>query len=181
MSVGNPGKGAVVRLTAFGCVLRMSSMRPRGSILSRAPASRNFSRTASPCCGSYPISRIRPRVAAAAKRYVPASIRSEITVWQAPCSASTPLTVITSVPAPSMIPPIAIKQRAKSTTSGSRAAFSKTVIPRARTAAINRFSVPVTVTVSNNIRAPLSPPRPTVALIYPFVYNYVYENLRRCS
>jgi hypothetical protein len=41
-------------------------------------------------------------------------------------------------------------------TSGSRAAFSITVVPSARAAAIMRFSVPVTVTRSVVMRAPFS-------------------------
>jgi hypothetical protein len=52
--------------------------------------------------------------------------------------------------------PIAQRQRARSTTSGSRAAFSSTVVPSASVAAISRFSVPVTVTRSKPKRTPLS-------------------------
>ncbi len=48
-----------------------------------------------------------------------------------------------------------VKKFARSTTSGSRAAFSSTVSPSANVAAIMRFSVPVTVTVSSTRRAPL--------------------------
>ena len=44
---------------------------------------------------------------------------------------------------------------ARSTTSGSQAAFSSTVVPRASAAAIIRFSVPVTVWMSNAMRAPV--------------------------
>jgi hypothetical protein len=62
--------------------------------------------------------------------------------------------VTTSLPWPWMRAPIAIRQRARSQTSGSRAAFSSTVVPRARHAAIIRFSVPVTVTVSMKMLAP---------------------------
>ncbi len=61
--------------------------------------------------------------------------------------------------------PIATRHCARSTTSGSRAAFSRTVSPSARQAAIIRFSVPVTVTVSMKIRAPLS--RAAFAWMYP--------------
>ena len=53
------------------------------------------------------------------------------------------------VPAPSMCAPIAIRQLARSTTSGSIAQFSSTVVPLASAAAISTFSVPVTVTMSN--------------------------------
>ena len=52
--------------------------------------------------------------------------------------------------------PIAVSSRARSGISGSRAAFSSTVVPSARVAAIMRFSVPVTVTRSKTIRAPFS-------------------------
>ncbi len=61
-----------------------------------------------------------------------------------------------SVPAPAIRAPIATRQRARSTTSGSRAAFSSIVVPSASVAAISRFSVPVTVTTSNTKRVPAS-------------------------
>ena len=59
-------------------------------------------------------------------------------------------------PAPLILAPIAVSAFARSTTSGSLAAFSRTVTPFARDAAIIRFSVPVTVTVSKYITAPFS-------------------------
>ena len=65
---------------------------------------------------------------------------------------------IVSVPAPWIFAPMAMRKFARSTTSGSRAAFSRTVSPSASVAAIIRFSVPVTVTVSSTMRAPLSRP-----------------------
>ncbi len=61
---------------------------------------------------------------------------------------------ILSLPAPRIFAPIAFRKFARSTTSGSRAAFSSTVCPSASVAAIMRFSVPVTVTVSSTRRAP---------------------------
>jgi len=60
------------------------------------------------------------------------------------------------VPTPSICAPIEIRQCARSTTSGSCAAFSITVVPSASEAAIMMFSVPVTVTMSITMRAPLS-------------------------
>ena len=48
-----------------------------------------------------------------------------------------------------MSAPIAIRQWARSTTSGSIAQFSSTVVPLASAAAISTFSVPVTVIMSN--------------------------------
>ncbi len=62
-----------------------------------------------------------------------------------------------SVPAPVIRAPIATSTSARSTTSGSRAAFSIVVVPSASVAAIIRFSVPVTVTMSVTMRAPLQP------------------------
>ncbi len=50
------------------------------------------------------------------------------------------------------------RQRARSTISGSRAAFSSTVVPSASVAAISRFSVPVTVAMSNTHLGPAQPP-----------------------
>ena len=61
-----------------------------------------------------------------------------------------------SVPAPWIFAPIAVSIRARSVTSGSRAAFTRRVVPRARVAASMTFSVPVTVTVSKTISAPVS-------------------------
>ncbi len=52
------------------------------------------------------------------------------------------------VPWPSMRAPMAISISARSGISGSRAAFSSTVSPSASVAAMSRFSVPVTVTMS---------------------------------
>ncbi len=64
-----------------------------------------------------------------------------------------------SVPAPWILAPIAMRKLARSTTSGSRAAFSSKVSPSASVAAIIRFSVPVTVTVSSTRRAPFRRPQ----------------------
>ena len=97
-----------------------------------------------------------PPAAAAATRKVPLSIRSGMMRWLAPCNFSTPVMLMVSLPSPEIFAPIARRQFARSTTSGSRAAFSSTVTPSASAAAIIRFSVPVTLTRSKNIRAPLS-------------------------
>jgi len=64
------------------------------------------------------------------------------------------------VPWPSIFAPILISISARSVISGSCAAFSSTVSPSARVAAIRKFSVPVTVTMSVVMRAPLSRVRP---------------------
>ena len=85
-------------------------------------------------------------------------MRSGSTSYSQAPSRSQPSISIVSVPAPAMRAPIAVRKPARSTTSGSRAAFSITVFPRASVAAIIRFSVPVTVTVSSTMRAPWSRP-----------------------
>ena len=63
----------------------------------------------------------------------------------APCRRSTPTMLTVPVPAPVMRAPIWFRQLAKSTISGSLAAFSSVVQPRARLAAIIRFSVAPTL------------------------------------
>src|ERR1700691_5417777 len=62
-----------------------------------------------------------------------------------------------SLPAPVMRAPILLRQSATSPISGSRAAFSITVVPRASAAAINAVCVPPTVTLGKTISAPCSP------------------------
>ncbi|MNY55114.1 hypothetical protein D3C86_1910620 [compost metagenome] len=54
--------------------------------------------------------------------------------------------VMVEVPAPSIFAPMAVRHWARSTTSGSRAAFSITVVPRARLAAISITCVAPTET-----------------------------------
>ncbi len=80
-----------------------------------------------------------------------------------PESRSTPSTVIVEVPAPVTRAPMRARRSATSSTSGSRAAFSITVVPRASVAAKSTFSVPVTVGVGKRIVVPVSRPlaRPT--------------------
>ena len=101
------------------------------------------------------VTRTSPWVMAPATSRVPASMRSGTTRWTAPASSGTPWISMRPVPMPSNRAPIAARSTARSPTSGSRAAFSITVTPSARAAAIMRFSVPVTVTMSVEIRAPL--------------------------
>ncbi len=153
MSVGNAGYSEVRMVTAEGrrsIVTRSQS--PPSTIVT--PASRSLSITASRMDGRTPVSVTSPPAAATAHRNVPASMRSGITAWRAPCSRSTPWITSRSVPIPSIRAPIATSRCARSLTSGSRAAFSITVSPSARVAAISRFSVPVTVIMSVTIRAP---------------------------
>ena len=95
--------------------------------------------------GETPSTSTSPPVTAAAIRKVPASIRSAMTVCSAGCSPSTPRTTRQGVPAPSMSAPMLTRNLPRSTISGSRAAFSMTVVPSAQTAAITRFSVAPTL------------------------------------
>ena len=66
-------------------------------------------------------------------------------VCSTPFSESTPSITTRRVPAPEIRAPILTRKLARSTTSGSLAAESITVVPRASTAAIMRLSVPRTV------------------------------------
>ena len=156
MSVGNPGKGAVSTRTPR-CA-SSARMRTRvGSTSSSAPTSRNLSIVDSSMEVSIPVTWTSPRVIMPAASRVPASIRSPETTWRMPRRDPTPRIAIRSPPAPRTDAPIALSESASSSTSGSRAAFSRIVSPRARTAAIIVFWVPLTVTRSNTIRAPRSP------------------------
>ena len=109
------------------------------------PASFNLATTGFKCSGNAFSTNTSPPAIAAAIKYVPASIRSGITVWIAPCRDSTPSIRITFVPAPRIFAPIAFKNVAKSTISGSSAAFSITVLPLAIEAAMITFSVAPTL------------------------------------
>src|SRR3989442_1783119 len=62
------------------------------------------------------------------------------------------------LPMPSIAAPNDTRKRARSWTCGSDAALRRTVVPGARTAAINAFSVPVTLGSSRKISAALSLP-----------------------
>ena len=84
-----------------------------------------------------------PPARPAATRNVATTNRSGMTAWVAGCSSSTPSTSIREVPAPVMFAPMALRKSARSRTSGSRAAFSMTVVPLASTAAMSTLSVPV--------------------------------------
>ncbi len=72
-----------------------------------------------------------------------ATTRSGTTAWRVGRSESTPSTSIREVPAPRTTAPMSQSMAAKSATSGSLAAFSITVVPLARTAAMSRLSVAV--------------------------------------
>ena len=72
-------------------------------------------------------------------------MRSPTTRCSTGCSASTPSTVSVGEPPPSMRAPMPLRKSTRSTISGSRAAFSMTVVPSATTAAMSRFSVAPTL------------------------------------
>ena len=161
MSVAKPGYSVVRMSTGFG----------RSSILARiqsaptsncTPISRSLSKVACMISGSTWVRRISPPVAATAHKNVPASMRSDTTLCDTLCKRSTPSITSRCVPMPEIFAPISTSMFAKSVTSGSHAAFSNTVCPSAKTAAISKFSVPVTVIMSVVMRAPpLSrPPAP---------------------
>ena len=154
MSVGNAGYGAVVRLTAFGRLPCMSRVMLSAVVSIFAPASVSLSSTASSVSGRALRAVTLPPVIAAATRKVPVSMRSGTTEWRPPPRRSTPWMTMRDVPAPSIFAPSALRHSARSVTSGSIAAFSSTVVPSASVAAAMTFSVPVTVTMSVQIRVP---------------------------
>ena len=72
---------------------------------------------------------------------VAATILSPITLWLTGCSSSTPWMVMVLVPAPLIRAPISLSRSQMSTISGSRAAFFRTEVPCASTAAVTNVSV----------------------------------------
>ena len=120
------------------------------------------------CSGQQRRSVTRLPAIAPAIKNVPASIRSAITVCSAPCSSRTPSITIRRVPAPSIFAPIRIRKFARSSTSGSIAAPSITVVPGTSTAAIIRLSVPSTVDPCLPRMFTSRPPMPSTALMCMF-------------
>ena len=94
---------------------------------------------------------------AAANAQLPAAIRSGTTSYTVGWRASTPSISIVEVPPPLTWAPIDTRKSAMSAISGSRAAFSMVVCPRARTEAMRTFSVAPTLGNSSRMLAPLSP------------------------
>ncbi len=132
--------------------------KPVGSAEIFAPDSRSLTRAASRSSGRAFFTSTSPPVIIAAASSVPASMRSGIAVSSVGRSDCTPSMVITLLPAPCTRAPMALSIWASAVTSGSRAQFSSTVRPSASTAAIIRFSVPVTVGRSKRILAPCKRP-----------------------
>ena len=110
------------------------------------------------CSGSTRLIEIPFPQIAPATRNVPASIRSGMMSCSAPCNSFTPSMIKRRVPAPSIFAPILLKKFARSTTSGSCAAPSITVVPSASTAAIMTLSVPRTVGPNFPRRLMTAPP-----------------------
>ena len=150
---GKPGYGAVRRLTARGALLHADAHQSAPASIC-APASRSLSSTASSVRGAAPRSSTSPPQAAAAHEKGAGLDPVGHDAVARAVQRLDALDRMRSVPAPSIRAPIALRQLARSTTSGSRAAFSITVSPSASAAAIIRFSVPVTVTMSVTMRAP---------------------------
>ena len=104
---------------------------------------------------------------AAASIKVAASILSGMTVWLAPPRLLTPSILMVSVPAPFILAPILLRKLARSTISGSSAAFSIYVVPSASTAAVIIFSVAPTLGKSRYMVSPTRPCPPATASTYP--------------
>ena len=108
------------------------------------------------CSGRPSSTTTSPPASPAATRKVATTSRSGMTEWVAGSRWSTPSTSIRDVPAPVIRAPMALRKSARSDTSGSRAAFSITVVPLARTAAMSTLSVPVWLGYSSTTRLPTS-------------------------
>ena len=108
------------------------------------------------CSGRAPPISTSPPVMAAAARKVAASTRSGTTLWALAVRApgSTPWMTSRADPMPSTLAPMVLRKWQRSAISGSRAAFSSTVVPRACTAAIRMFSVAPTLGNSRVMSAP---------------------------
>mmetsp|Transcript_27491 Transcript_27491/g.50825 ORF Transcript_27491/g.50825 Transcript_27491/m.50825 type:complete len:305 (+) Transcript_27491:1833-2747(+) len=156
-SVGKPGNGSVVTSTAFTRPFLRATLRPFSVSSTSIPASCSLVTKLSTRSRRPPRSSTSPPQKAGANIKVPSSIRSVTTGWVAPCKRSTPCTVISEVPSPSICAPMERRQVAKSTISGSRAAFLITVVPLANVAAIRMFSVAPTEAKASSITAPLRP------------------------
>ena len=98
-----------------------------------------------------------PRVTAAAIAKVSASRRSPRTRCSTPFNEGTPSISRRRSAVRSIRAPMPQSMAIRSSTSGSTAALSITVVPRARVAARIAFSVPMTLTMGNSMCAPASP------------------------
>ncbi len=121
-----------------------------------APHSISFAVIALTWSGTAFLIRISPLVIAAATMNVPVSILSGIIPCLQLPSLATPSILMVSVPAPLTFAPILFRKFARSTISGSSAAFSIMVVPSASTAAIIMFSVAPTLGKSRYMDAPRS-------------------------
>ena len=151
-----PGNGRAIISTGRGGPSDESVIRSAARS-SRAPVASSTSSTASRCEGVTPPTVTEPCVMAAAKRSVAVSIRSGMIRCVVPSSCSTPSISSVSVPRPSIRAPIEIRNRPKSTTSGSRAAPRRMVFPWAKTAAHSTLAVPVTVGPRGPLRSIVVP------------------------
>ena len=182
-SVGKPGKGCVVISTGRRAPVRRTYAVVRmGSPPGMSRASCSPSSTSTPAARSISTGPTKPStgqfamvsspwVIAAAMAYVPASMRSGMIRRLVPPSWSTPSMTMRGVPRPEIRAPMAIRRRPRSTISGSQAALSMTVRPRASVAALMMLAVPSTVLPKGPPRktvAPLSPPAGAFATTSPF-------------
>ena len=155
ISVGKPGYGSVVTCVCFKCPSDITLTESSNSSTWQ-PTSNSFAVVASRCFGMTSFTSTLPPVAATANMNVPASIWSGMTEYSVACNFSTPTILMTSVPAPLIFAPMLFKKFATSTTWGSLAAFSITVLPSAMAAAIIILIVAPTETLSIYMCVPLS-------------------------
>ncbi len=131
-SVGKPGNGCVSSDTgSMPWPLRATRM-PLLVVCTVTPVLASSSSAVFSSSGRAPSSRTSPPTAATAMAKVPVSMRSASTECTAPSRRSAPWMRSVEVPMPSILAPILTRHSATSPISGSRAAFSMTVSPRAK-------------------------------------------------
>ena len=156
MSVGKPGNGSV--WMSVGTSGRSRQARHQSVPRSiEMPICSYFLSTRPRCSGAKPRTVTGSPVRAPTARNVPASMRSPTTRCSTGRSSETPSISMTGEPAPETFAPISLSMFARSTISGSRAALSIVVTPRAKTDAIMRFSVAPTLAKLSVTVAPVSP------------------------
>ena len=154
-SVANPGYGLVITLIGRSGRSRRT-WRTAPLAANSTPICSSFQRATPKCSRLAPTRLSSPPVIAAAMANTPASIRSAITVCSVAASLPTPWTVMKPVPPPLICAPILVRNEIMSSTSGSDAVLSITVVPAASDAAMIRFSVPVWEGVSRYRWSPWS-------------------------
>ena len=132
------------------------------------PISSKMSSSDLMCVGLQWVALIFPREMTPPHRKEPASMRSGMVLLNPGCNSGTPWTTRDRVPLPSILAPMLSSKSIRESISGSIAAFSRTLVPLARVAAIRTFTVAPTETMGKRKLPPGKGPS-LVASTYPWV------------